>query len=298
MERKKASDYPQELLDLFHEYQHGDITPARLPRSRRQVRRRRRDRRGDLREPAAQLRLGAAGAEGRRADQDRVRHGAVAAGQRQHQGLLRPAGEASRQAARRARRPREPRPQSVHRRRRAAARDRELHRVRAGRSDVGRRLSGRRREGRGGVPPGERPEDDRGLRRRRAVAEGASRLHRQDRRRRLLLRRRHRATSWRCGCPISARPSPFYGRQPSAEDAAKIKAPLLLHYAGNDQGVNRGHGRRTRRRSRRTTKPTTAYIYEGTQHGFHNDTTPRYDEAAAKLAWQRTLDFFNKNLRG
>jgi carboxymethylenebutenolidase len=45
-------------------------------------------------------------------------------------------------------------------------------------------------------------------------------------------------------------------------------------------------------------KPFTVYIYEGTNHGFHNDTTPRYDEAAAKLAWQRTLDFFNKNLRG
>ncbi len=90
---------------------------------------------------------------------------------------------------------------------------------------------------------------------------------------------------------------PFYGRQPNAEDAAKIKAPLLLHYAGNDQGINQGWpGFEAALKA--NNKSYVAYVYEGTQHGFHNDTTPRYDEAAAKLAWQRTLDFFNKNLRG
>jgi len=89
---------------------------------------------------------------------------------------------------------------------------------------------------------------------------------------------------------------PFYGRQPGAEDAAKIKAPLLLHYAGNDQGVNQGWPA-FEAALKANGKIYTAYVYEGTQHGFHNDTTPRYDEAAAKLAWQRTLDFFNKNLR-
>ena len=91
--------------------------------------------------------------------------------------------------------------------------------------------------------------------------------------------------------------APFYGRQPSAEDAAKIKAPLLLHYAGNDQGVNQGWPA-YEAALKANGKTYTAYVYENTQHGFHNDTTPRYDEAAAKLAWQRTLDFFNKNLRG
>lgn len=90
--------------------------------------------------------------------------------------------------------------------------------------------------------------------------------------------------------------APFYGRQPSAEDAAKIKAPLMLHYAGNDQGVNAGiPGYEAALKS--NNKTYTIYVYEGTQHGFHNDTTPRYDEAAAKLAWQRTIDFFNKTLR-
>jgi carboxymethylenebutenolidase len=89
---------------------------------------------------------------------------------------------------------------------------------------------------------------------------------------------------------------PFYGRQPSPDDVAKIKAPLLLHYAGNDSGINAGipayeaalkaHG-----------KTYTLYVYAGTQHGFHNDTTPRYDEAAAKLAWERSVDFLNKTLR-
>jgi carboxymethylenebutenolidase len=91
--------------------------------------------------------------------------------------------------------------------------------------------------------------------------------------------------------------APFYGRQPSAENAAKINAPLLLHYAGNDQGVNQGWPA-FEAALKANGKKYEAFVYEGTQHGFHNDTTPRYDEAAAKLAWQRTLDFFNKNLRG
>jgi carboxymethylenebutenolidase len=91
--------------------------------------------------------------------------------------------------------------------------------------------------------------------------------------------------------------APFYGRQPSAEDTAKIKAPLMLHYAGNDQGVNQGIPA-YEAALKANGKTYTVYVYDGTQHGFHNDTTPRYDEAAAKLAWQRTLEFFNKNLRG
>jgi carboxymethylenebutenolidase len=90
--------------------------------------------------------------------------------------------------------------------------------------------------------------------------------------------------------------APFYGRQPSAEDAAKIQAPLMLHYASNDAGVNAGIPA-YEAALKATNKAYTLYVYEGTQHGFHNDTTPRYDEAAAKLAWQRTLDFLNKNLR-
>jgi carboxymethylenebutenolidase len=90
--------------------------------------------------------------------------------------------------------------------------------------------------------------------------------------------------------------APFYGRQPSAEDAAKIKAPLALHYAGNDQGVNQGIPA-YEAALKANNKSYTVYTYEGTQHGFHNDTTPRYDKAAAELAWQRTLDLFNKNLR-
>ena len=90
---------------------------------------------------------------------------------------------------------------------------------------------------------------------------------------------------------------PFYGAQPSAADAAKIKAPLLLHYASLDTRINAGWP--AYEEALKANHVTyTAYIYEGANHGFHNDTTPRYDEAAAKLAWQRTLDFFNKYLRG
>lgn len=90
---------------------------------------------------------------------------------------------------------------------------------------------------------------------------------------------------------------PFYGAQPSAADAARIKVPLLLHYASLDTRINGGWP--AYEEALKANHVTyTAYIYEGANHGFHNDTTPRYDEAAAKLAWQRTLDFFNKYLRG
>jgi carboxymethylenebutenolidase len=88
----------------------------------------------------------------------------------------------------------------------------------------------------------------------------------------------------------------FYGRQPGADDVPKISAPLLLHYAGNDQGVDAGIPN-YEAALKANHKVYQLYMYEGTQHGFHNDTTPRYDEAAAKLAWSRTLEFFNKYLR-
>jgi carboxymethylenebutenolidase len=90
---------------------------------------------------------------------------------------------------------------------------------------------------------------------------------------------------------------PFYGGQPPAAEAAKIKAPLLLQYAGLDTRINGGWP--AYEEALKANHVTyTAHIYEGANHGFHNDTTPRYDQAAAKLAWQRTLDFFNKYLKG
>ena len=89
--------------------------------------------------------------------------------------------------------------------------------------------------------------------------------------------------------------APFYGRQASAADVPGINAALQLHYAGLDTRINAGwpdyeaalkqHG-----------KEYEAFIYDNTNHGFHNNTTPRYDEAAAKLAWQRTIDFFKSHL--
>jgi len=88
----------------------------------------------------------------------------------------------------------------------------------------------------------------------------------------------------------------FYGRQASAEDVPKISAPLLLHYAGNDQRINEGIPA-YEAALKANNKVYQVYMYEGKQHGFHNDTTPRYDEESAKLAWSRTLEFFNKHLR-
>ena len=89
---------------------------------------------------------------------------------------------------------------------------------------------------------------------------------------------------------------PFYGRQAAAADVPRIQAPLLIHYAELDERINEGwpayeaalkeHG-----------KTYTAHIYPGVNHGFHNDSTPRYDEAAAELAWSRTVAFFNTHLR-
>jgi carboxymethylenebutenolidase len=95
--------------------------------------------------------------------------------------------------------------------------------------------------------------------------------------------------------PELAAAVPFYGRQAPVEKVPDIKAALLLHYAENDANVNEGwpayeaalkeHG-----------KTYEAHIYPGTNHGFHNDSTPRYDEAAAKLAWERTVAWFNRYL--
>lgn len=89
---------------------------------------------------------------------------------------------------------------------------------------------------------------------------------------------------------------PFYGRQAGADDVPKISAPLLLHYAGNDRGINAGI-EAYEAALKASNKVYTLHMYEGKQHGFHNDTTPRYDEESAKLAWSRTLEFFNKYLR-
>jgi carboxymethylenebutenolidase len=88
---------------------------------------------------------------------------------------------------------------------------------------------------------------------------------------------------------------PFYGGQPSAEETAKIKASLQLHYAGLDTRVNAGWtAYETALKENKV--DYAAYIYPNVNHGFHNDTTPRYDEETAKLAWQRTIGFFKEKL--
>lgn len=89
---------------------------------------------------------------------------------------------------------------------------------------------------------------------------------------------------------------PFYGGQPAAEDVPKIKAALLLQYAGLDTRVNAGWPA-YEEELKKNNKDYQAYIYPDTNHGFHNDTTPRYDEEAAKLAWKRTIDFFKEKLK-
>jgi carboxymethylenebutenolidase len=89
---------------------------------------------------------------------------------------------------------------------------------------------------------------------------------------------------------------PFYGGQPAAEDVPKINAPLLLHYGELDTRVNEGWPA-YEKALKENNKEYTAYIYPNANHGFHNDTTPRYDKAAAELAWKRTIDFFSAKLK-
>ena len=88
---------------------------------------------------------------------------------------------------------------------------------------------------------------------------------------------------------------PFYGSQPGNEDVPKIQAPLLLQYAGLDERVNAGWPE-YEAALKANDKEYTAYIYPEVHHGFHNDTTPRYNEDAAKLAWERTVAFFKEKL--
>ena len=89
----------------------------------------------------------------------------------------------------------------------------------------------------------------------------------------------------------------FYGNHPPVEDAAKVKAPLLIHFAGVDERINAAWPAYEAALKAAGVRYT-AHVYAGTQHGFNNDTTPRFDAASAKLAWQRTLAFFQKTLQG
>ncbi|RTL51947.1 MAG: dienelactone hydrolase family protein [Rhodocyclaceae bacterium] len=96
--------------------------------------------------------------------------------------------------------------------------------------------------------------------------------------------------------PDLAAAVPFYGNQPKAEEVPAIKAPLLIHYAGTDERINAGWPAYEAALKAAGVRYQ-AYFYPEVQHGFNNDTTPRYDEIAAKKAWQRTIEFFNTHLR-
>lgn len=89
---------------------------------------------------------------------------------------------------------------------------------------------------------------------------------------------------------------PFYGRQAAAEDVPRIRAPLLIHYAELDERINKGWPA-YEAALKANNKVYEAFIYPETNHGFHNDTTPRYDKKAAELAWSRTIKFFKKYLQ-
>jgi carboxymethylenebutenolidase len=96
--------------------------------------------------------------------------------------------------------------------------------------------------------------------------------------------------------PELAAAVPYYGGQPAIEDVPKIKAPLMLHYASLDTRITGGWPA-YEAALKANGKKYEGFIYEGVNHGFHNDTTPRYDKAAAELSWTRTIDFFKANLK-
>ena len=96
--------------------------------------------------------------------------------------------------------------------------------------------------------------------------------------------------------PDLAASVPFYGSQPAAADVPKIKAPLMIHNASLDTRIMAG-APAYEAALKENGKKYQAFIYEGANHGFHNDTTPRYDKTAAELAWKRTVDFFKENLK-
>ncbi len=96
-------------------------------------------------------------------------------------------------------------------------------------------------------------------------------------------------------CPELAASVPYYGRQPTSAEVSSINAPLLIHYAENDERINAG-ALPYQAALLANQKPFEVHYYAGTQHGFHNDTTPRYDKAAAELSWSRTLEFFGRHL--
>ena len=96
--------------------------------------------------------------------------------------------------------------------------------------------------------------------------------------------------------PDLAAAVPFYGNHPAAEDAARVKAPLLIHFAGVDERINAAWPAYEAALKAAGARYT-SHTYAGTQHGFNNDTTPRFDAAAARLAWDRTISFFNQALK-
>ena len=96
--------------------------------------------------------------------------------------------------------------------------------------------------------------------------------------------------------PELAAAVPFYGSQPAAADVPKIKAPLMMHNASLDTRIMAG-APAYEAALKENGKKYQAFVYEGANHGFHNDTTPRYDKTAAELAWTRTIDFFKQNLK-
>ncbi len=285
MERKKASDYPQELLDLFHEYQHGDINRRDfLDRAKKFAV-------GGVTAMALfeSLRPNYAWAEQVKKDDARIKVSYETVASPDGNGSIkgyfaRPANASGKLPAVlviHENRGLNPYVEDVARRFAVAN---FIAYAPDGLTSVGG-FPGNDEEGAVEVPLGERPEDDRRLRRVGEMAEGAAGDRTASSAPSASASAAASSISWPCGSATDLNAgAPFYGRQPSAEDTAKITAPLMLHYADAtiDTGVGAGIAP-FEAALKANGKTYEKFEYKGAQHGFHNDTTPRYDEKAATL---------------
>ena len=298
-QRLTAADFDPEVLILFDAYVHGALDRRGFLDKAKKYRRRRHDGGDAARRAEPEVRRGPAGARRttRGSRPTYVEFPSPQGNGKARGYLVRPA-KAAGKAAGDPRRAREPRPEPAHRGHRAPPRRSTA--TWPSRPDALFPLGGYpgdEDKARALFPTLDQPKTREDF----VAAAGWLRArpdaHRQDRRGRLLLRRRHRQHA-RDARARAGRRRAVLRRRRAARRRAEDQGARCCCSSPRPTSASTPPGRRTRRRSRRRRCPYEAHIYPGTQHGFNNDTTPRYDEKTAKLAWERTMAHFAKHVKG